>query len=259
MGVFVTGPRGSVTKTVSLKCTSNLSSVSGSSKQQSEVTHLSYCVPSLLVAEFKSTISYTDAETAAAPNLEPAFEHLLRSSMVHENIITTLRINAIIDRDTFVNMFDSEATLKQGAADLGTDLVSGGLAKVMTETKLQTDAVARAHGVPVTLWPADWTAVMTEFKNKHGTHIPDDRLPAQSCFEHFIEKVGDGTLKAEPLSLIVSAFEEEQQDAKKPDVSRQFNLQLDSRLTISTKRRHTSTEPADEIALRAKYSIMTNL
>ena len=123
-----------------------------------------------------------------------------------------------------------KATLKQGAADLGTDLVAGGLAhkrefarvvtawktaKVMSETKLQTDALARAHGVPVTLLPADWTAVMTEFKNKHGTYIPDDRLPALSCFEHFIEKVGDGTLKAEPLTLIVSAFEEEQQDAKK--------------------------------------------
>ena len=42
-------------------------------------------------------------------------------------------------------------------------------------------------------------------------------------------------------------------------MSRQYNLQLDSRLTISTKRRHTSTEPADEIALRAKYLIMANL
>ena len=117
------------------------------------------------MSEFVSSISYTDAETAAAPNLEPAFEHSLRKSMVHENIILTLRINAITDRDSLVNMFDSEATLKQGAADLGTDLVAGGLAhkrefarvvtawktaKVMSETKLQTDAVARAHGVPMT-------------------------------------------------------------------------------------------------------------
>ena len=66
-------------------------------------------------------------------------------------------------------------------------------------------------------------------------------------------------LKAEPLSLMVSAFEEEVQDARTPDTSRQYNLQLDSRLTISTKRRHTSTEPTDEIGLRAKYAIMTNL
>ena len=194
-------------------------------------------------------------------------------TVVHESIILTLRINDIADRDTFVNMFDSESTLKDGAADLGTNLMGGGLphkrefarvvtawktAKVMTETKIQTDAVARAHGVPVTLLPADWSAMMTEFKRNFGSHIPDDRHPAQSCYENFAERLADGTLKAEPLSLIVSAFEEEVQDARKPDTSRQYNLQLDCRLTISTKRRHTSTEPTDVIGLRAKYAIMTN-
>ena len=56
---------------------------------------------------------------------------------------------------------------------------------------------------------------MTEFKNKFGNHISDDRLPAQSMFESFTEKLADGTFKAEPLSLVVSLFEEEQQDAKK--------------------------------------------
>ena len=96
--------------------------------------------------------------------------------------------------------------------------------------------MARAHGVLVTLLPFDWTSIMTEFKNNFGNRISDDRLPAQSMFESFTEKLADGTLKAEPLSLVVSLFEEEQQDAKKPDHSRQNNLQLDSRLTITTKR-----------------------
>ena len=59
------------------------------------------------------------------------------------------------------------------------------------------------------------------------------------------------------FQLIVSAFEKEHQDARKPDVNRQYNLQLDSKLTISAKRRHTSTEPTDEIRLSAKYSIAT--
>ena len=61
------------------------------------------------------------------------------------------------------------------------------------------------------------------------------------------------------MSLVVSAFEEEQQDARKPDLTRHYNLQLDSRLTITTKRRHTSTEPTDETGLRAKHAFMTNL
>ena len=47
--------------------------------------------------------------------------------------------------------------------------------------------------VPVTLLPADWTAMMTEFKRKHGIHVHDDRLPAQSCFENFGERLADGT------------------------------------------------------------------
>ena len=226
------------------------------------------------MAAFTSTISVPAAQLADAPQLEPAFEHLLRNSSVHESIIQTLRVNAITDRDTFVNMFDSEAALKEGASDLGFDLTSGGLphkrefarvvtswktAKVMSETKLQTDAVARAHGVPVTLLPCDWTSLITEFKNKHGKHIPDDKLPAQSMFENFSERLADGTLKAEPLSHVVSLFEEEQQDAKRPDPTRQYNLQLDSKLTITTKRRHLSSEPTDEKGLRLKYSILSNL
>ena len=124
----------------------------------------------------------------------------------------------------------------------------------MSETKLQNDAVARAHGEPVTLFPCDWTSVLTEFKKKYGTHIPDEPLPAQaqSMFENFAERLADGTLKAEPLSHVVSLFEEEQQDMKKPEPSRPYNLQLDSKLTITTKRRHISSEPTDEKGLKTE-------
>ena len=201
-------------------------------------------------------------QLASSPQLEPSFEHLLRNSNVHESVISTLRINAVTDRDTFVNMFVTEATLKDGASDLGFNLSAGGLphkrefarvvtsrktAKIMAETKLQTDAVAKAHGLLVALLPCDWTSILSEFKKKFGSQIPDDRLPAQSMFEHFSEKLADGTLKAEPLSHVASFFEEEQQDMKKPDPSRHYNLQLDSRLTITTKRRHLSSEPVDKI------------
>ena len=194
---------------------------------------VAFSILGTIMAAFNSTIAIAADQLATAPQLEPAFEHLLRNSTVH------------------VNMFDSEAALKDGASDLGFDLSTGGLphkrefarvvtswktAKVMSETKLQTDAVARAHGVPVTLLPCDWTSLITEYKNKHGKHIPDEKLPAQSMFENFAERLADGTLKAEPLSHIVSLFEEEQQDAKKPDPTRQYNLQLGSKLTITTKR-----------------------
>ena len=79
------------------------------------------------MAAFTSMISIPAAQLADAPQLEPAFEHLLRNSSVDESIIQTLRVNAITDRDTFVNMFDSEAALKEGASDLGFDLTTGSL------------------------------------------------------------------------------------------------------------------------------------
>ena len=186
-----------------------------------------YCGIVVFMAAFTSSTTYTADQVAKSPPLEPAFEHLLRNATVHESVIDTLRVNAITDRETFVNMFDAEAALKEGASDLGFNLSTGGLphkrefarvvsawktGKVMAETKLETDAVARAHGVPVTLLPCDWTSTLTEFKKKYGSHIADDRLAAQSMFENFTEKLADGTLKAEPLSHVVSLFEKEQQD-----------------------------------------------
>ena len=51
------------------------------------------------MAAFTSTISIPAAQLADAPQLEPAFEHLLRNSSVHESVIGTLHVNAITDRD----------------------------------------------------------------------------------------------------------------------------------------------------------------
>ena len=85
--------------------------------------------------------------------------------------------------------------------------------------------------------------ILTEFKKKYGNRIADDRLPFQSMFEHFSKKLA---LKAEPLSHVVSLFEEEQQELKRPETARQCNFKLDSELTITTKRRYISSGPTDE-------------
>ena len=104
--------------------------------------------------------------------------------------------NEVVDRDTFVNMFDTEASPKEGAADLVFNLTTGGpphkrefarvvtalkTAKIVAETKLQTDAVARAHGVPVTLLPCDWTSIMTEFKTKSAITLPTIDYQPNRC------------------------------------------------------------------------------
>ena len=105
----------------------------------------------IFMAVFNSSVVITDAQLVDAPELEPAFEHMLRNSSVHESVISILRANSIVVRDAFVNMYDSESSLKEEAGDLGFDLATGGLpqkrefarivtawktAKVMAETKL---------------------------------------------------------------------------------------------------------------------------
>ena len=97
------------------------------------------------VANFTSTITYTDEQIASAPPLEPAFEHLRNSTT--QSVISTLRVNGVTDRETFDKMFDSETALKEGASDLGFNLTSGGLplkrefARVVTAWK-----TAKIHG-----------------------------------------------------------------------------------------------------------------
>ena len=225
----------------------------------------------LVLSVFRSTLTFTDEQKGSAPDLEPAFEILLRTINVDESLITALKLNMITDRETFVGLDDTEAGFKNIAPDLGINLESGGLAhmsrlitawkqaRVAAEAKLQVDAVANAHGVPTTVLPEDWTSMMTAFRAKFGKHIPEEKLPAQSYYEAFADKLAIGGLKAEPFSMVVSAFEEEQQERNKPNPIRQYGLPLDAKFTITTKKRHVNTEPVDEKTLRDKYAIMTNM
>ena len=44
-----------------------------------------------VMSGFVSTVSAADAHLSTAPQLEPAFEHLLRNSAAHESVISILR------------------------------------------------------------------------------------------------------------------------------------------------------------------------
>ena len=120
----------------------------------------------IFMAVFNSNVVITDAQLVDAPQLEPAFEHMLRNSSVHESVISILRANSIVDRDTFVNMYDSESSLKEGAGDLGFRFGyrrSSSQARICAHRhsmensqspwlrpNFRQDAVAKAHGVPLT-------------------------------------------------------------------------------------------------------------
>ena len=75
-----------------------------------------------VMTAFTSSITISGAQLASAPS----FEHLLRNSTVHENTISVQRANEVVDRDTFVNMLDSEARSRTGLRILGlTCLLAG--------------------------------------------------------------------------------------------------------------------------------------
>ena len=101
--------------------------------------------------------------------------------------------------------------------------------------------------------------MMLAFGNKFGRHIPDEKIPAQTCHEAFANKLAIGALRAEPLAMVVSLYDMEHQERNKPEQERQYGLTLDSKPTITTKKRVVSAEPANEKELREKYAILTNL
>ena len=185
-----------------------------------------------------------------APDLEPAFKNLLRTLNVDESLIKALRIKMITDRETFVGLDDSEAGFRSIGPDLGIDITNGGLAhkremsslisawkqaRLASEAKQQVDAVAKAHGVPTTILPENWTSMMLAFRNKFGKHMPDEKLPAQSYYEAFADKLAICAVKAEPLAMVVSVYDEELQEKNKLEPVWQYGLSLDSKLTITTK------------------------
>ena len=142
----------------------------------------------------------TAEEKATAPPLEPAFEALLRSGNIHEEVIWACRIQDILDREVFVALYHTVEGFKETVtAGLGIDPAAGfshsremakvikawNSAKLQAEIKTKVDAVAKAHGEPVSMLKCDWISLMTRFGDQHGNNIHESRLPAQSYFESF--------------------------------------------------------------------------
>ena len=105
---------------------------------------------------------------------------------------------------------------------------------------------------------SDWTSLMRKFRDQYGKHLKEEDLPVQSYYEQFEESLADGCLQAERLTHVVSAREEKNQKALKPEPARQLGLHLDSTLTIQTNRRFMSNMPTTTEQFRAKYRVMSN-
>ena len=215
---------------------------------------------------FVTALDMTPEDKQGAPPLEPAFEALLRSGNIHEDVIMACRVQDILDREVFVSLHHTVEGFKEAVtAGLGIDPAVGfshsremakmvkawNSAKVQAEVKTKVDAVAKAHGEPISMLKCDWISLRTRFGDQHGDNVHESRLPAQSYFENFEEALSDGSLEAERLDRA--------ELAKTPHTAKHLGIQLDSSLSIQTGRRFKSVLPATTEALRMKFSVMSNL
>ena len=193
----------------------------------------------------------TESQMSDLPMLEPALEALLRSADLDENLISLFRFRKILDRQLFVALDADEAAIMKTLAkafqldseefedklELAKISKAWSTAKVQSDTKRKVDAVQKAHGEPVQLLSEDWASLMRQFKMKYGKQHPS-KLPGQSYFEAFEEKLASGELKAETVAQAISETEEEEQRKLKPEPSRHLGINLDASLMIQTRRRY---------------------
>ena len=191
--------------------------------------------------------TFSQEEQAAAPQLEPSLESLLRSHGVHESVIMACRCQDVVTRSVFVALDSSEEGLKDTAREaFGIDVSQGfphkrkfaktnfsawKKGRLQADTKAKVDAVTRAHGEHVTQLPADWESMMTKFKAKFGLDIPEFHLPGQSYLKPLEEKLNEGRLKPETLAQAISMEEEEEMERKKPEGPKHLSLTLDAQFS----------------------------
>ena len=178
------------------------------------------------------------------------------------------RVQDILDREVFVSLHHTVEGFKEAVtAGLGVNPAVGfshsremaklvkawNSAKVQAEVKTRVDAVAKAHGEPISMLKCDWISLMARFGDQHGENVHESRLPAQSYFENFEEALSDGSLEAERLDQVVNVLEERAELAKTPHAAKHLGIHLDSSLSIQTRRRFKSVLLATTEALRMKF------
>ena len=140
--------------------------------------------------------AFSVEQQAAAPHLDPSLEAVLRSHGVHDEIIMNFRCNDVLSQAVFVAFGRVFDLCPEGGfihkREMAKVIASWKESRLQSETKAKVDAVARAHGEPVSYLPSEWVKILKTFKEKFGQRIPEYYLPAQCYFEAFEEKVNEG-------------------------------------------------------------------
>ena len=181
----------------------------------------------VITAAVVSFKKFTQEQLEATPPLEPTFDTMLRNANLHEDILAGFRVSGISDREVFVTIDDT----RHGAfgvdphpppppsgrvphqVDISKFLKAWRQANICAEVKTRVDAVARAHVVPVSVLPRDWNSILAIFRKKFWVDICESKLPAQSHYEAFEEKLLNGSTEAEGRSHVISVEEEKSQKA----------------------------------------------
>ena len=127
--------------------------------------------------------------------------------------------------------------------------------KIQPETKNKVDAVAWAHGEPVSRLGEHHERFQTKTRSEHSRIIPHQPV----FFEAFEETVNEGMHRPETLAQVVSLEEEEAQERTIPEHPKQLHLTLDASLTVQKRRRYLSSMPSSIEELRKKYWVMTHM
>ena len=122
----------------------------------------------------------------SAPQMEPAFEALLRQVNLNEELIWAFRNQDICDRGVSIALDSSEDGIRLACTQgFGIAPIGAGhkfahrrdgqdhhsMQHCRVPAKLRVDAVAKARGEPTSMLQTDWTSVMEEFRKKFGGNL----------------------------------------------------------------------------------------
>ena len=168
-------------------------------------------------------------------------------SVVHDEIIMNFRCNDVLSQAVFVALDSSEEGFRSVAKDpFGIDLSSEGgfshkrkMAKVIaswkesrlqSESKANVDAVARAHGEPVSYLPSEWVQILKTFKRRVWSANPRV-LPQLSVISKLSKKRSTKAGFLQTRAQVFSLDEEQAQERSKPEHPKQLHWTLEANLT----------------------------
>ena len=191
-------------------------------------------------------LGFTPQEIDTAHPLELGLENLLRQCDVKEAVIQAFRVRGITDRLLFVALDDTNESLhatckeafgsrhfSQFRAYTGVRKDFKGMDFCQSDSRNQTE---NRQFIEVTENQYKLANMILAFKLKYGKQIHPSRLPAQSYYKAYEEKLANTSWKVETLPHVISLQEEDKQKSLRPEPSRSVGIHLDSSLSIQTQR-----------------------